>query len=91
MTQFWRLIILVNDAVVEHGLKLLSCVLFKDVLCSFRKDVRSEIIARCFVCPQYRRFMAEMDAEDERVMNEIDDIREHPERHPDWYPSGVPR
>jgi hypothetical protein len=32
-----------------------------------------------------------MDEEDERVMDEIDDIREHPELHPDWYPSGAPR
>jgi hypothetical protein len=54
---------------------VLKCVFWDDVLCSFRKDVRSGVMARCFECPHYRRFEREMDEEDERVMNEIDEIR----------------
>jgi hypothetical protein len=78
--------------VVDNGLKvLLSCVFFENVLCSFVRSAKLGVMVRCYECPQYRRFEAEMDAEDERMMDEIDDIREHPERHPDWYPSGVPR
>jgi len=82
---------MVDDVVVDNGLKLLSCVFSDAVLCSYRKDVGFRIMGRCFKCPEWKRFEAEMDAEDERMMDEIDDIYEHPERHPDWYPSGVPR
>jgi hypothetical protein len=81
---------MVDDVDVEHGLKVsLSCIFLENILCQFVKTAKFGIMARCFECPQYRRFQAEMDTEDERVMDEIDNIREHPERHPDWYPSGA--
>lgn len=51
---------------------LLSCVLWNDVLCSYRKTEEFGIMNRCLDCPQYKRFEAYMDAEDERVMDEID-------------------
>lgn len=63
----------------QDGLKVLSCVFLDDVVCSFRKDARFGVMSRCFKCTHYRRFMDEMDEEDERVMNEIDEIRKHPE------------
>ena len=63
----------------ENGLKVSSCIFFDDVLCSFRKDLRFGMMSKCFKCPEYRRFEREMDEEDERVMNEIDNIRKHPE------------
>jgi hypothetical protein len=59
----------------ENGLKVLSCVFLNDVLCSYRKDVKFGVMARCFKCPYFRRFEREMDVEDERVMDEIDEIR----------------
>jgi len=55
--------------------KLLSCVFFKDVLCSFRKSEGSGIMSRCLNCSHYERFFREMDEEDERVMDEIDELR----------------
>ena len=57
----------------------LSCVFLNDVLCSFRKDGRSGVIQRCLKCPHYRRFEREMDEEDERVMNGIDEERKNSE------------
>jgi hypothetical protein len=32
-------------------------------------------MARCFKCPHYRRFEHVMDEEDEKIMDEIDEIR----------------
>lgn len=55
--------------------KLLSCAFLPDVLCSYRKDEKFGIMTRCFKCPHYIRFMREMDEEDERMMNEIDEER----------------
>lgn len=52
--------------------KLLCCVLWKDVLCSYRKVLKFEFMDRCFTCPEYARFEREMDEEDERMMDEID-------------------
>lgn len=49
----------------ESGLKGLSCVLRKDVLCSYRKVETSGFMDRCFSCREYSRFMREMDAQDE--------------------------
>lgn len=55
--------------------KLFSCFFLADVLCSFRKDERFNVMERCFKCPHYRRFMSEMQEEDDKVMDEIDRIR----------------
>jgi hypothetical protein len=57
--------------------KLLFCVLFGDVLCSFRKSEKSGIMNRCLKCEHYRRFMREMDEEDAKVMDEIGRIRKY--------------
>ena len=54
--------------------KLLGCLFLLDVLCSYRKDAGLVVMSRCFKCVHYIRFMAEMDEEDERVMDEIDEI-----------------
>ena len=63
----------------ENGLKVLLCVFLDDVVCSFRKDARFGVMSRCFKCRHYLRFEMEMDEENELVMNEIDEIRKHPE------------
>jgi hypothetical protein len=57
---------------VVKDVKLLSCVFFNDVLCSYRKDERFTIMNRCLKCAEYERFEQQMDEEDERIMNEID-------------------
>jgi len=59
----------------ENGLKCLPCVFFDDILCSYRKDVRSGVMGRCLKCCHYRRFEREMDEEDEKIMDEIDKIQ----------------
>lgn len=57
--------------------KLLSCTFLPDVLCSFRKSEKVRIMSRCSDCAHYKRFMREMDSEDEAVMTEIDRIRKY--------------
>jgi hypothetical protein len=59
----------------EIGLKLLPCLFSPDIRCSFRKDEKFKVMSRCFDCRHYRRFMREMDEEDAKVMDEIDEIR----------------
>jgi len=53
----------------------LSCVFLNDVLCSYRKDEKFSVMVRCMKCSHYAKFTRDMDEEDERVMNEIDEIR----------------
>jgi len=63
----------------RNGLKCLPCVFLPDVLCAYCKGKGFGVMARCFTCSHFRRFEHEMDEEDERVMDEIDEIRKHPE------------
>ena len=55
--------------------KLLSCLFLSDVLCSYRKYEQLGIMDRCLKCAHYERFMNQMDAEDQKVMDDIDEIR----------------
>ena len=57
--------------------KELSCLFLPDVLCSFRKNENFAVMNRCLKCPHRKRFLREMDEEDERVMDEIDKIRKY--------------
>lgn len=57
--------------------KILPCVFFDDVLCSFRRSEKFGIMNRCLKCPHYRRFMRDMEEEEERVWAEIDRIRKY--------------
>jgi hypothetical protein len=56
------------------SLKVLSCVFFDDVLCSFRKSVKFVVMARCFNCREYKRFMQEMEEEDRKIDAEIEEV-----------------
>jgi hypothetical protein len=65
-----------NEGVrTDLTLKCLKCVFFDDVLCSFRKSGKFAIFDQCFKCSHYSRFIREMDEEDQRVMDEIDEER----------------
>jgi hypothetical protein len=65
-----------NRATSSDGsVKVFKCLFFEDVLCSFRKSEKFAILDQCFKCPHYSRFIREMDEEDQRVMDEIDEIR----------------
>ena len=56
--------------------KLLSCLFWLDVLCSYRRRYEKlGIMDRCLKCPHYFRFLREMDKEDQKVMDEVDEIR----------------
>jgi len=53
--------------------KPLSCLFLLDVLCSYVKSEKAVgVMDRCLKCPHYLRFLEEMAAEDEKVMDEID-------------------
>lgn len=64
-------------AVGSVDLKVLSCVFFDNVLCSHRKSAKIFIMNRCHECSHFLRFEREMDEEDEKMMDEIDEIRKH--------------
>ena len=55
--------------------KLLSCLLLEDVFCSFVKYGKVGLMDRCMTCVYYKRFLDRMDSEDQRVMDDIDEIR----------------
>jgi len=52
--------------------KYRSCAFIEGLMCSHRRSEKFSVGKYCFSCPHYERFMREMDAEDERVMAEID-------------------
>lgn len=58
-----------------HKPKLLSCLFLRDVLCSFRKTSGYGVMNRCMQCRYYETFLREMDAEDAKIMDEIDRMR----------------
>lgn len=53
--------------------KVLSCVFFDDVSCSFRKSEKPRVVSGCSGCRHYKRFIEEMEREDEEFWNEIDE------------------
>jgi len=57
-------------------LKPLVCLFLDGVFCSFRKNDKVTMMDRCFTCAHYQRFIREMEEEDQRVMDQIDRIRE---------------
>jgi len=57
-------------------MKGLSCLFLFDVLCSYVKTEKFVgVMDRCLKCPHYLRFLREMSEEDEKVMDEIDEMR----------------
>lgn len=52
------------------------CLFYDDVFCPYSKVRRENRVGSvCLGCEHYERFQREMDEEDERVMDEIDEIR----------------
>lgn len=72
----------IEVAVLMVQVKLLSCIFFADVLCSYRKDDDFRIMARCLECPQHARFIREMDEEEDKFFAEVEKIRKY------GYPKG---
>ena len=59
----------------DGSAKVFKCVFFDDVLCSFRKSEKFAILDQCAKCPYHSRFEHEMDEEDQKIMDEIDEER----------------
>ena len=56
--------------------KPLSCLYLLDELCSYVKSEKSSgVMDRCLKCRHYLRFLREMAEEDEKAMDEIDEMR----------------
>jgi len=56
--------------------KPLSCLFTLKVFCSFRRsDKVFGIMDRCLRCKHYLEFLKEMEEEDEKIMDEIDEMR----------------
>jgi hypothetical protein len=55
--------------------KLLSCLFLLDVLCVFRKTEKFGIMNRCSKCLHYKRFLREMEEEEEQFWEEEEKIR----------------
>ena len=62
--------------VEENGLKGLRCVFSDNVLCSYRKSLKSGIMERCFSCRHYFASMREMEKQEDEFWKEHDEIRE---------------
>ena len=71
----WKVVSAKKLSARKRGLgrfAVLPCMFSDNVLCSQRKSAKNYITDICSKCSHYLRFEHEMDAEDERVMDEID-------------------
>ena len=57
--------------------KPFSCLFLLHIFCSFRKTEKFGIMDRCVKCRHYEEFLRIMDAEDEKVMEEIERMRRY--------------
>lgn len=64
---------------VDAG-KILPCVFWDDVLCSYRKYEGFGLMDRCLKCPHYERFLCEMEDEEEAFFEEVERARERLEK-----------
>jgi hypothetical protein len=55
--------------------KVLPCVFFDDVLCSFRRSEKSGIMRRCLGCEHYKKFVEEMEKEEDEFFDEVERAR----------------
>jgi len=53
--------------------QLLPCVFSSHVSCSFRKSEKFRIMSKCSGCEHYKRFIEEMEREEEEFWNEVDE------------------
>lgn len=64
-----------------HKYRLTLCVLLSDVLCPLRvtqqQRKRFSVNSCCRKCSRFAQFNREMAEEDERMMDEIEEIRKH--------------
>jgi hypothetical protein len=61
--------------------KVLSCMFWNDVLCSFRKYEKFGLMNRCLKCEHYLRFEREMDEEDQELDDYVREVEQNPDRY----------
>lgn len=57
------------------GDKSLTCIFWGGVICKYRKSESVTIMVRCWTCPEFKRFVREMDKTDAKIMDEIEEDR----------------
>ena len=56
--------------------KIFPCLFLLDVkVCSFRKSETFDVMDECFKCSHYKRFVEEMEREEEEFFEEVDRLR----------------
>jgi hypothetical protein len=71
-----------SELAEKRLMESLLCLFSDDVFCPSSKVPRWERISSvCSSCEHFGRLMRMMDEEDEKVMDEIDDIRRNPEKY----------
>jgi len=58
--------------------KALPCIFVLNVLCSFRKDVEDfRPMERCFACKFYLKFVRDLEEEEEKFFEEVEEREKH--------------
>ena len=65
-----------NEVALSARRKLSSCLFSSHVPCSFRKSEKSGMMRRCPMCGHYKRFVNEMEREEEEFWSEVDERAE---------------
>jgi len=59
------------DSSVQEG-KVLSCMFYDDILCSYRKSEKFGVMDRCLKCRHYEEFLREMEEFEDEAFEELD-------------------
>ena len=58
--------------------KALPCIFLLDVLCSWRKDAEDfRPMERCFTCKFYLKFARDLEKEEEKFFDEVEEREKH--------------
>jgi hypothetical protein len=69
--------------------ELLPCVFSSHVSCSVRKSEKFLIMSKCSGCKHYKKFVEEMEREDEEFWNEVDEKNKSLRCHCDGKPCSM--
>ena len=66
--------------VADNRDKGFPCTFYPDsVVCGYKKCACSRVLGECWKCSHFRRFMREMDREDERFFDEVERLEKERE------------
>jgi hypothetical protein len=63
--------------VLSNVKKLLPCLYELNVLCAFRTSEKKTHMKRCEKCKHYKRFVKDMEDEEQEFWDEVDRIRKY--------------